>query len=195
MRKLRGLWHRLLGLFSAERGTDDIDAELQSHLQMHIDDNQRTGMSSEEARRRALIQLGGFEQTKQAVRDRHGLPSVESLLRDLRYAARTLSRTPGFTFVAVLVVALGIGANVALFTVVRSMLLKPLPYPDSNRLVTAYEKNEGNQSESQSFLPVDAGSFWEWQRAAQGIADMAMVSPWQNYNLSAEGGRLAERID
>jgi putative ABC transport system permease protein len=162
---------------------------------MHIDDNQRAGMSGEEARRRALIHLGGIEQTKQAVRDRRGLPSVESLLRDVRYGARTLWRTPGFTFVAILVVALGIGANVALFTVVRSMLLKPLPYRDSNRLMTIYEKNEGHQSESQSFLPVDAGSFWEWQRAAQGMADMAMVSPWQNYNVSAEGGRLPERID
>jgi predicted permease len=195
MRKLRALWLRLLGLFSAERGTNDIDAELQSHLQMHIDDNQRTGMSGEEARRRALIQLGGIEQTKQAVRERRGLPSVESLLRDVRYSMRTLWHTPGFTFVAILVVALGIGANVALFTVVRSMLLKPLPYRDSHRLVTVYEKNEGNQSESQSFLPVDAGSFWEWQRAAQGMAEMAMVSPWQNYNVSAEGGKLPERID
>ncbi|MGC2299451.1 MAG: ABC transporter permease [Acidobacteriaceae bacterium] len=128
MRKLSVLWLRLLGLFSAKRGTDDIDAELQSHLQMHIDDNQRAGMSGAEARRRALIQLGGFEQTKQACRERRGLPSVESLLRDVRYSMRTLWHTPGFTFAAILVVALGIGANVALFTVVRSMLLKPLPY-------------------------------------------------------------------
>lgn len=196
MQKLRSLWIRLLAIVGSKHaGPNDIDAELQSHLQMHIDDNLRAGMSQEEARRQALIRLGGLEQTRQAYRDRRSLPSLEMLLRDVRYSLRTLIRAPGFTFVAILVMALGIGANVALFTVVHSMLLKPLSYRDSNRLFNVYEKNEGSQTESQSFLPVDAGSYWEWQRAARGMAEMALVSPWQNYNVSAGGGKLPERID
>lgn len=195
MRKLRALWTRICGMFSSRRAGDDIDAELESHVQMHIDDNVHAGMSPEQARRQALIRLGGLEQTRQAWRERRGLPSLESLLRDFRYGLRTLRRAPGFFLIAILVTALGIGANVALFTVVRSMLLKPLPYRDSNRLVALYERDEGNHPEYSPFLPVDAGSFFEWQRAAQGMAEMAMVSPWQNYNLSAEGGKLPERID
>jgi putative ABC transport system permease protein len=196
MKKLRALWLRLHGLFGSQRHAADIDAELQSHLAMHIDDNLRSGMTPQEARRQALIQLGGLEQTRQAHRDRRTLPSVESLIRDVRYGLRTLTRTPGFTIIAILIMALGIGANVALFTVVRSMLLNPLPYRDSGRLVSLYEREEGNHhTEYHQYLPVDAGSFFEWQHAAQAMAEMAMVSPWQNYNVSAEGGKLPERVD
>ena len=195
MRHLRALWLRLLGFFASSRASADFDAELHSHLQMHIDDNLRAGMTAEQARRQALIQLGGLEQTRQAHRDRRTLPSLESLLRDVRYSLRTLSRTPGFTIVAILVMALGIGANVALFTVVRSMLLKPLPYRESARLVSIYERDEGNHPDYSPFLPVDAGSFFQWQPATRDMADMAMVSPWQSYNLSAANGQLPERID
>jgi putative ABC transport system permease protein len=123
-----------------------------------------------------------------------GWSGVESWLRDLRLGVRTLRRTPGFTVIAVLVMGLGIGANVALFTVVRSVLLKPLPFPDSDRLVTLYENESGSHNPS-PYEPVDAGSFLEWQKATTGVEQMAMVSTFQNYNVSAEGGKLPERID
>ena len=87
MRKLRSLWIRLLSISGLKRRGDDIDAELESHLEMHIDDNVRSGMSREEARRRALIQLGGVEQTRQAVRERRTLPGLETLLQDARWPA------------------------------------------------------------------------------------------------------------
>ena len=96
--------------------------------------------------------------------------------------------------VAVLVMALGIGANIALFTVVRSVLLNPLPYRDPGRLFSIYER-ENEQRSSYPYLPVDGGSFTEWQRSAQGVAQMAIVRPWQQYNVSAEGGKLPEQID
>jgi putative ABC transport system permease protein len=196
MRQLRALWLRFRGLTGSDRGVSDFAAELDSHLQMHVDDNLRAGMSPDEARRRALIALGGLDQTTQALRDRHGLPSLEMMLRDMRYGLRTLWRTPGFTLVAIFVIALGVGSNVALFTVVHNMLLNPLPYRDSNRLVSLYERDDtGHQTNFRQFLPVDAGSFFEWQHAARDMAEMAMVSPWQNYNLSADGGKLPERID
>ena len=120
---------------------------------------------------------------------------VDSALRDLKYAARTLSRSPGFTLIAIVVMALGIGANIALFTVVRCVLLNPLPYRDPSQLVSLFEHSRDHKEVNPNVLPVDAGSFAEWQSSAAGAAKLAMVSPWQQYNVSAEGGKLPEQID
>src|SRR5579884_4438940 len=114
MRKLRALWVRLRALVIAHDSEQDLTDELESVVQMYVDDNLRAGMTPEEARRQALIRMGGVEQVRQAVRDRTGLPSLEEFGRDLKYATRALLRTPGFTTVAILVMALGIGASVSL---------------------------------------------------------------------------------
>jgi hypothetical protein len=119
---------------------------------------------------------------------------LNSLWRDLRYAARTLTRSPGFTIIAVLVMGLGIGANITLFTVVRSVLLNPLPFRDPGQLYAIYE-SETKTTNLNKYFPVDAGSVAEWQRSTQKIAQLALVSPWQSYNVPAEGGKLPEKID
>jgi putative ABC transport system permease protein len=141
MRHLRALLLRLGGLFRRNERDAEFSSEIEGHLQLHIEDNLRSGMTAEEARRNALVKLGGVEQTKEIVRERRGLPMLETLLQDLRFGARTLSKNPGFTFVAVLTLALGIGAATAIFSVVYGVLLRPLPYADSNRIMAVFEVN------------------------------------------------------
>ena len=141
MRKLRRLLMRLRATIGSEHSDRDFSHELESILQMHVDDNLRAGMTPEEARRRALIKLGGVDQVQQIARDRRGLPWLEVFGRDLRYAARTLLRTPGFAAVAMLVMAIGIGASVSLFSVIHSVLLRPLPFLHPDRLVAIYSQD------------------------------------------------------
>ena len=117
---------------------------------------------------------------------------VESISRDLKYALRTLSRTPGFTLVAVLVMALGIGANAALFTVVRSVLFKPLPYKDPGRLVTLYQHDPSAKDQDNY---VAAGNFADWKKNSRSFESMAMVTPWAAYDFSEKGGSYPEKID
>jgi predicted permease len=139
MRQLRAWWRRLLGFFGKRAG-EDFSVELESHLQMHIEENLRLGMSPEEARRNALIQSGGIEQAKQAYRERESLPWLETLWQDIRFGWRMLCKSPGFTGVAVLTLALGIGANTAIFSFVDALFLKPLAASKPEELVRVYAK-------------------------------------------------------
>src|SRR3974390_3019591 len=136
MKRLRVWLIRLGAMFRKKRHEAELSAELESHLQLHIEDNLRAGMTPYEARREALMKLGGVEQAKEAHRDRRGLPLLETVWQDVRYATRTLAMRPGFAIVAVLTLAVGIGATTAVFSGVDRVLFRSLPYPQDDRLVS-----------------------------------------------------------
>jgi predicted permease len=140
MRTLRAWILRVRGIWSSRQRELDLAAEIEGHLQMHIDDNLRSGMNPELARRDAILKLGGVESTKEAYRERRSIPLVENLLRDARFAIRQLRKNAGFTTTAILMLALGMCASVAIFAFVDAALIKPLPYGDPSRLVGVFER-------------------------------------------------------
>lgn len=186
MRSLRAFWIRFCGLFATSSGADEISAELESHLQMHIDDNLRAGMSPAEARRQALIQLGGLEQTRQAVRERSTLPWFEYLAQDLRFALRQLRKSPGFTAVVIITLALGIGVNTALFSIVNTVLLHPIALPHPGELVSVDAAKPNFEHGSISYP-----NFRDWQQQNHSFSGLAV---YRHIGFVMTGRGESERV-
>jgi len=133
---------RLVALFRKKRLEQELDEELRAHLRMLEEENVRRGMSPEEARYAALRSFGGVEQVKEQYRDQRGLPMMDTLTQDIRSGLSQLRLNPAFAAVAILTLALGIGANTAIFSAVYAVLLKPLPFASPGQLVRVFEANQ-----------------------------------------------------
>ena len=186
MRSIRAWFLRLGGLVRKRRHDHDLATEMESHLQMHIEDNLRAGMTVADARREAIMKLGGVEQTKEICRDRRGLPLLETLFHDLRFAFRLVRKNPGFTSIAVLTLALGMGASTTIFSVVNGVLLRPLPYQNHDRLLRVQETHSGAVGSGVTFATFldlarevrtveNASAFREWVFNVTGGAEPQQV--------------------
>jgi macrolide transport system ATP-binding/permease protein len=171
MKRLRALMLRVAGLFGGARRERELADELDSHLQMHIDDNLRSGMTPEQARRDAVLRLGGVERTKQAYRERRTLPQMENVVGDLRFAVRQLVKHPGFAATAIVVLALGIGASVAIFGFVDAALLEPLPYANPGRLMSVNESSVESPR-----WPLSYPDYLDWQRLNKSFSSLDVYS-------------------
>jgi len=167
---LQAALRRLLGIFNRSRRDGEFADELAAHLDAHVADNVRAGMTSSEARRVALLRLGGLAQTQELHRRARSLAWLDDTREDLRYAWRTLRRAPGFTATAVAVIALGIGAATASFTILDYTLLRPLPFPEPDRLVRIYQSElERGMTRIEASPP----NFTDWRASSASFSAMA----------------------
>jgi putative ABC transport system permease protein len=182
MKAIRAFLFRLMGLVDKARRDRELAEELESHLQMQIEDNHRSGMTPGQARRAALLKSGGVEPAKEACRDRRGLPVLETTMRDLRHAARILRRSPAFTAAAVVSLALGIGATTVIFSVQKGILLAPLPYPEPDRLVAIWQK----PPEEFRRQPLTSPDYFDYRERNRSFEEFG-VQALRPVNLSGEG--------
>jgi len=187
MRQLRAWMQRAAGVFAKDDRERELADEIESHLQMHAEDNMRLGMSPDEARRAAILKIGSVESLKESYRERRGLPLVDHLMQDLRYAARTLRRSPGFTLVAVVTIALGIFGPTVMFTMAKAWILDPLPFTRPNELVDLRSLDQ----ESGSVGWVNVADFLDWQRSTGLFEEMAGYRPSE---VRLTGRDRAERV-
>jgi predicted permease len=177
-------------LLRRDRAGAQLQDELQFHLDQQIAENLAAGNSPEEARRAALRSFGNPATLRDQTRNTWSWQWLEMLLRDLRFGIRALARNPGFSILAILVMGLGIGANIALFTVVHSVLLKPLPFKDQDRLVRLYEADAHGAFQDNVLA---GGTFAAWQSQSHSFEQIA-IKRGIDYNLSGSGGQLPELV-
>ena len=168
---------RVKAMFSRRREDEEFSDEIREHLDMLTEENVRRGMPLGEARREAKIRLGGLVQLRETHRELTGLPFLETLLQDVRYALRMLKKNPGFTAIAVLTLALGIGANAAIFSIVDSVVLRPLPYENANRLVVVWQSDAQHRATGAWFDTYR--EFEQWQQYSHSFAKLAAAT-WGN---------------
>src|SRR5262252_2721505 len=165
----------------------ELDEELRFHIEQQTEQNIRLGMNPAEARHAARKTFGGVEQAKERSRDARGVRWIEELWQDLRYGLRMLRRKPGFTAAAAISLALGIGANSTVFTFLNAILIRPLPYPEPERLVNLWERAPGSTG-ANSVLPLN---FVEWRDRARSFEAITLT---QSFPLNAATQEGAEQL-
>src|SRR5258708_27680596 len=172
MRWLRSVLIRLAAYFGKPRREREWTTEFESHLRLHIEDNLRAGMSPPEARRQAFAKFGSVESAKESMRDRATFVWIDTTWRDIRYAWRSLRRSSGFAVTAILSLALGLGASLAVFTIADNLLVRPLPYRNSSQLVMVWEANPHRGFHRSIASP---GNYLDWKAQNDvftGLADL-----------------------
>src|SRR5689334_9891768 len=184
---LQRLLERARAVFRGGTYDREFDAEAESHIQLAIDENMHRGLSEEEARRDALIRFGGLLQSREQHRDARSLPFIEVAIQDLRYAVRMLRRERAFSFVAVIILGLGIGANAAVFSIVNAILLQPLPFENPRELVWI-EQAKATSGLSSATYSVDAyEGFRARNRSFQDVTAYYAFSSPENSRLGGTG--------
>jgi len=186
----REAFHRIRSFFRNDPLDRELNNELASHLEMATEENIRRGMSPDDARREALVRFGGIQQSREQHRDARGLPLLDVLMQDLRFTFRTLKREWGFTLVAVLILALGIGANIAVFSVVNTILLRPLPFRDSERLVRIVEKNPSTGESTKTYTADATQDFQQLNTSFRSVSGYFAFTGPDNLKLIGNGQPL-----
>jgi MacB-like periplasmic core domain len=171
---IRELQGRIFSFFRKRDRENDFDAELKAHLEYLIDENIRRGMSPSDARRDGLVRLGGIEQTRELHRDSRGLPAIDALIRDLRYAVRKLRRDSTLALLAILIIGIGVGASSTVFSIFNAVLLRPLPFEDPAALVWIANGASKNLS-SQTVQVINLNELRDGSRS---FAEIAGYSPF-----------------
>jgi len=187
MRTLRAVLVRLWGWRGRMRREREWAAEFESHLALDIEDNIRAGMTPEEAAREARLKFGGVEAVTEAMRDRAGIRWVETTWQDVRYAARGLRRAPAFAAAAIGSLTLGLGAALAVFTVADHLLVRPLPYADSSRLVMLWESQTKGRAEHSEAAP---GNYLDWKSQNDVLEGLAGLR--EGSSVLADGDQVEE---
>jgi putative ABC transport system permease protein len=190
-RWFRQMTLRLRTLFQRNRVERELDEEFQFHLEQRIELEIARGLSSQEARSVALRAMDGIEQRKEECRDTRRVNYVDDVLRDLRYASRNLRRSPGFSTLAVLIMALGIGANTAVFSVFNAVLLRPLAYRDADRIVTLSDFSSSDKARTALSKQVSAREFQEWQHQSSSFEALAYYGSRETAVIRGTGAEYA----
>lgn len=185
---IRVLASRFAGFFGGQELDEELDAEVRAHIDHAVEENLKSGVAPDEARTAALREFGGVAQVKEAYRMQRGAPFLDQLGRDLHFGLRHLAKTPAFTMTAVLTLALGIGANSAVFSVLDSVLLRPLPYPNADRLVRILSVH-GDERVGAS--PPDARDF---ARQNHTFEYLAVFDQWRKNVITAKTGDNPESM-
>jgi hypothetical protein len=185
-RHLHAIWRYLFRKNCLDK---ELDEEVRAYLELTVAEKVRCGINPEEALREARRGLGGIEQVKQSVRDIRIGVAMDTLIQDFRFAIRTLTRNRAFSSVVVLTLALGIGANTVVFSVVNGVLLKPLPYPEPDRLLMLWETHLSDNN----LGTVAPANFFDWREQNRSFEKMAAIDPYPDFILNGSGERNAWR--
>ena len=191
MRILRILRHRLRSLLRRSSLEAEMRRELQIHIEQLTQEHLKAGMSEAEARRAARLAFGSIDSTEERCRDMRRVHLLEDFLKDVGYAVRVLRRSPGFTITAVLSFALGIGANTAIFSVVNAFLIRPLPFPEPERLVAVFEREVMGDEQEMSVAP---GNFLDWRQQSTKFEQLSAFRTFTATVSGASSDSGAERI-